>query len=71
MKDQPWLRDPTEEEIVDLRKQRSGGNPDQDDITDLLIDHNGRPYWIKVVTREAPLEIWLKASGKLRTVRLD
>ena len=62
---EPWLRDPTPAEAEAHRLECA-----RVDYNQLGIDQIGRPYWLKVVTREAPLEIWLYASSYLRVQRL-
>lgn len=71
----PWLRDPTEAEVAAFRAELEApspsGTPGRSDWDKLFIDHYGRPYWLKVLTREAPEPIWLRASSHLRLVRLE
>jgi len=75
-----WLREPTREEIEQTRAERklgdarAGGRDDRADDADwegLWIDRMGRPYFLMTITREAPLEIWIKASSHLRVKRLE
>jgi hypothetical protein len=74
MENEPWLRDPTETEVVAFRtglEARTEFSPGRTDFDQLSIDPMGRPYWIKIVTREAPIDVWLRASSHLRLVRLS
>lgn len=71
---QPWLRAATEAEAEALKAERA--SPDKtreenDRAWDaLFLDLIGRPYWLVTVGRDAPEEIWLRASSHLRLVRL-
>ncbi len=75
-----WCREATPEEIEQTRQERalgdarSGGRDDKKDHDDwigLFTDGIGRPYFLMTVTREAPIEIWIKASSHLRVKRLE
>jgi hypothetical protein len=55
----PWLREPTEEEVAKLRSflgacGRKWG--------DALEDDQGRPFFPRTVTREAPWDAWKRAA---------
>jgi len=74
MEGQPWLREPTDEEIAELKTERTSGRDPieaEADWNGLFMDRTNRPYHVMTVTREAPLKIWLRASSHLRMVRLE
>lgn len=59
-KDEPWLRDPTPEEAERFKQQYPQLQS---------IDPNGRPYWLKTVTDDAPAEVLGYVKKMLRVVR--
>lgn len=74
--DIPGVREPTNEELEELRQWfidvRWKGDAEEAarDFADFFIDHNGRPYFLRTVTAEAPVNVRIKADGHLRCVRL-
>lgn len=64
----PWLRDATPEEVVAF-KERS--NLDDKRLRNLMVDHTGRPYWIKTLEHDAPTWAKEKAMKCLRCLRLS
>ena len=69
---QAWLRDPTEDEVEAYRAFMSLDLLPQSSIDweELFVDRNNRPYWLKVVTPDAPPDIWRRALVNHRVVRL-
>jgi hypothetical protein len=65
---QPWIREATEEEIVRLRAERQP--KDDAEWESLFLDGVGRPYFLMTVLKDAPEEVWRKASSHLRVLRL-
>jgi len=74
MRDEPFLVDPTEEQKIAfydaLLTQAQHKKPETKDATHFNVDGNGRPYWVKVVTDEAPENIRKAAENAARCVRL-
>ena len=62
---QSWLRKPTEEEIAAFITEIGG----EKRYHELTLDGTGRPYWPAVVSKDAPEDIWLVASCRVRTLR--
>jgi hypothetical protein len=60
-----WAREATPAEAAAFKKRL-----DRDDFDELYYDKTGRPYWLIVVTSDAPADIWNRASSHLRMVRL-
>lgn len=73
---QPFIRDATDEEketfYVEAGKWLNGPEPGPraKDPKELNVDGNGRPYWIKIITDEAPDDLKTAAVGAIRCVRL-
>lgn len=65
---QTWLRPATPAEVESFRIELAHKGPR--DFNALGRDHIGRFYEVVVVDRDAPLDIWLRASSHLRCVRL-
>jgi hypothetical protein len=71
----PWMREATVAEWkalkADLEEPRPFGGVGptvlgRTDWFELFTGPGGEPYMLATVTREAPVEFWLKASGHLR-----
>ena len=69
-----WVRPATQEEATTWREELERPYtsaitgelvPGRSDIDDLFT-FDGRKYELVVITREAPLKVWLRASGHLR-----
>jgi hypothetical protein len=68
--DEPWLREPTKEEVDAHREELGYDDKGKSRLGKLSIDMSGRPYFLMVVTDEAPTEIRARAEEHLRVVRL-
>lgn len=40
-------------------------------LSELFVDHNGRPYWLVAVRSDAPSHVWACAQRNLRVLRLE
>ena len=73
---QPFIRDATDEEkesFYDKVREwalQHGPKSLQKDPKEMNVDGNGRPYWVKVITDEAPEDLRTAAENAMRCVRL-
>jgi len=79
IKDEPWAREATEEETKTWRDElekpyKSAISGDlisgRKDVDQLYLDSMGRPYFLCTILKSAPIDVWLKASSHLRTIRV-
>jgi len=61
-----WMREATDEEVDAFRAELGRG-----DFDESCVDGTGRPYFVVVVTDEAPAGVWAFARAMKRAVRLE
>jgi hypothetical protein len=75
----PWLREASAAEAAAWRAELEEPRvsaitgevvPGREDVDQLFTDLMGRPYYLMVVERSAPLDVWQRATGYLRCKRL-
>jgi len=77
LSEQPFIREATEEEKeafylkVQEYAEEHGPKSLRKDPKEANVDNTGRPYWVKVITDDAPEQLRKAAENVMRCVRLN